>query len=125
MPPRTLHFGHERVFWECRHDLIPEGDCYESIDLSDKDLYFKLGKEWEFNKHFLFPQEDFNYQQYLSGESFGDVTSFLSLTLGPREARSSGAWQTPRHQRHAVSRVSIKLGSTLCKLLNTQPDVSG
>ncbi|ORY11583.1 hypothetical protein BCR34DRAFT_601194 [Clohesyomyces aquaticus] len=63
---RTLQFGHERTFWECRSDLVPEGDCYHEIDLTNDDLWKELGSEWQFNKHFLFPQEDFNYQPHLA-----------------------------------------------------------
>ncbi|KAF2026795.1 HET-domain-containing protein, partial [Setomelanomma holmii] len=33
LPPRTLHFGQERIFWERRRALVPEGDCYHDIDL--------------------------------------------------------------------------------------------
>lgn len=57
LPPRTLHFGHEQMFWECRSALCPEGHQYNPVSSEDGDLYFDLGgrTEWELNKLFLFP----------------------------------------------------------------------
>ena len=57
LPPRTLHFGHEQMFWECRSALCPEGHPFNPVSLEDGDLYYDLAgaPEWEHNKLFLVP----------------------------------------------------------------------
>jgi hypothetical protein len=55
LPPRTLHFGLEQMFWECRSALCPEGHWYEPINPHAGDLHNEVGEDWENNKVFLFP----------------------------------------------------------------------
>ena len=52
LAPRTLHFGREQLFWECRECRRPEGHAYQSLSAGDE-LWFRAGGE--VSKLFLFP----------------------------------------------------------------------
>ena len=42
LAPRTLHFGREQLFWECRGCRRPEGHAYRSLSAGDE-LWFRVG----------------------------------------------------------------------------------
>ena len=48
LAPRTLNFGREQLFWECRECRHPEGHAYRSLSAGD-DLWFQVGGDWEVN----------------------------------------------------------------------------
>ncbi|RDW61071.1 hypothetical protein BP6252_12454 [Coleophoma cylindrospora] len=73
LPPRTLHFGAEQMFWECRGGLTQEAQTYDPILPSD-DLYFDVGTEWELNKVLLFPEgSERRIKQVLEGERYKSI----------------------------------------------------
>lgn len=90
LPPRTLHFGHEQMFWECRTLLIEEGQDYEPINALD-DLYLDLGKEWELNKVFLFPEGSEERIEFVTSE-FSEPSSGLLVSNDLRQ----GSLQKPQ-----------------------------
>lgn len=55
LAPRTLHFGREQLFWECRECRHPEGHAYQSLSAGDE-LWFRVGGGCEVNRLFLFPR---------------------------------------------------------------------
>jgi hypothetical protein len=56
LAPRTLHFGVEQMFWECRTRQEPEGLPSESQYYGDPERA-SIGWEWEANKLYLVPLE--------------------------------------------------------------------
>ncbi len=54
LSPRTLHFGAEQMFWECRTTQQPEGLPRQEQYFGDPDRA-SIGWEWETNKLYLLP----------------------------------------------------------------------
>jgi hypothetical protein len=54
LTPRTLHFGTEQMFWECRTMQEPEGLPAEEQYYGDPNRA-SIGWEWETNKLYLVP----------------------------------------------------------------------
>lgn len=90
---RTLHFGCEQLFWECRECRHPEGYAYQSLSAGDE-LWFRVGGDWEVNKLFLFPRG--------AEEVVDQVRSFCryrSLGEVARDRRDAGAEARMRKEK--------------------------
>lgn len=77
LPPRTVHMGHEQLFWECRTHKEAEGHAYVPCHQSDgTELFLRLGVEWQLNKNFLFGGSPSTHVDYNTGMFMYNITTF-------------------------------------------------
>jgi len=78
LAPRTLHFGVEQMFWECREKKDPEGLPWDEQYGGDG-LNYGIGWQWESNKLYFLPLEKVR-------DVFpdtGDMPEFSKISLRP------------------------------------------